>query len=569
MSKKTLKATLPLLLCIGLAIPLAGCKTIGFDKPSLPSLAFWKKDRDSELPPPPARHFDPARFDSEGGEKSQLANTKGMYDQYGLKRKASSPGSYTDSAAKDFSSDNQSTAINSPSKAYGMEDFSSDADVALNSTKNSFDLNANEFKNKFAENARQAEAGLSDAQQKFRSAMEAVPNPLDIADNSFSGSSFPTKSVSNNNSTNSFGGFDATAAANSFAAKKNSLDAKVQNSLYDLNGKLRSASDDLQSQARNALQSPTNSQLKSEFEKRLEVARNAAKKGANNANQQLEALAGVSAQTRDAISMPFSKMTNDGLSMPSAQTAGLKPNPTTDSLQFTKPDQLASTKNLANDTVKSMRSEIEEARRQIEILKQQFSVAKSATGEKASLAAGQTRQTFDSAANVVRNQTVRAADAIQNTVEGIVLPSGNANSNANRKRSTRVASQNNQFGGGTENLRSSSMPASKSPTNRTLQPQNNGNSSGGSFYPSTPYGNFGSNQKSLVPSPLQSTIGQVKFDSPQANSQATGNARADLTAEANFGVSRIDSYVPEVRIPAAILTGKSSYAPGSTTPLKR
>ena len=89
---KASKTTLVFLLCFGFAIA-SGCKSMEFGKPklpSLPSLAFWKKGVDSEIPPPPARHFDPSRF---GGEvDAQLAEAKSDsadFDRYGMRIKDS------------------------------------------------------------------------------------------------------------------------------------------------------------------------------------------------------------------------------------------------------------------------------------------------------------------------------------------------------------------------------------------------------------------------------------------------------------------------------------------------
>ena len=52
---------------IASTVATSGCMSSGFGRgrsfsrtnPRIPSLAFWKKDRTSNVPPPPARHFDP------------------------------------------------------------------------------------------------------------------------------------------------------------------------------------------------------------------------------------------------------------------------------------------------------------------------------------------------------------------------------------------------------------------------------------------------------------------------------------------------------------------------------
>ena len=94
MSLKASKTALTLLLCFGFVTAM-GCKSVEFAKPKLPelpklpSLAFWKKGEDSELPPPPARHFDPSRFGD--GAETQVADggsatrsTAAEFDEYGI-----------------------------------------------------------------------------------------------------------------------------------------------------------------------------------------------------------------------------------------------------------------------------------------------------------------------------------------------------------------------------------------------------------------------------------------------------------------------------------------------------
>jgi hypothetical protein len=575
MSQKTLKTILPLL-SLSLFISLTGCKSIGFEKPSLPSLAFWKKE--SELPPPPARHFDPSRFDSESTAESQFADAENGDDKYGLERENLDRGYSGDSLAKDLTAGDQSPARKSPSKPYGMEDFASDAQDTLASAENSFDLNASKLKNKFDDSLQagknKMESGLSDAQQKFRDAMNAPAesNSFSGGNNSFATDSFASKPLGS--SQNRFEGFGTAAkdtASNSFAAKNDSFDLQPSQSSYDssdLNDKLRSAAQDLNSQFKDKLRSPASSQLKSEFEKRLAAAQAAAQKGTDNANRQLEALADVSAETRNAITKPFGSMSTDGFATASPLDSASKLADASDSFQLAKPNQLASAKNLADDTVNAMRSEVEQARRQIEMLKQQVAAAKAAASQEAASVTNQTQGTFDTA----RDRAAQGLAAAQNTIEGIVLPLDGQNAPSNLGRSPRVANRDNQFGVGSANSFSPAKPTTPPANNRALQPQNSGSTDGGSFYPSTPYGKFGANQKPLVPAPNQSNIGQASFAAAQSNAFGSRQARADMPADSGFGshrADRIQSNVPDVKIPASILTGKGSFAPGSTTPLKR
>ena len=60
---------------------LTGCRSGGFTKPELSELAFWKKDGDAmaskSVPPPPARHFDPAPIRKEMANKGEIVNLDG------------------------------------------------------------------------------------------------------------------------------------------------------------------------------------------------------------------------------------------------------------------------------------------------------------------------------------------------------------------------------------------------------------------------------------------------------------------------------------------------------------
>ena len=580
-------------------MPLAGCKSIGFEKPSLPSLAFWKKNSDDELPPPPARHFDPSRFESEGDNSTQVATKKDSFDKYGLKTKADD---LEMAAAKKFGAARNSIASKSdsgsaPRQPYRMEDFSPDLSDSIAKKKNSFDLDASKLKSKFDSASGAVKSDLSDAQQKFRSAMNSsLQNGNELAKESKAAAisndnnSFAAKPVSKS-SAQGFRGFDAgslnssfNSATKSLAGEKDAFAAKANSSLYDINGKLRNAAADLKKQTNNAIQSPINSNLKSEFEKRLAAANSAAASGNGKVNGQLQALANVSQQTRQAIEKPFPKL----VSQPN-QEQGFTPSGNGSSFQLAKPDQIAGTKNLARDTVNTMRSEVEEARRQIELLKQQVAAAKNSAANQAKQAAAQANQSLDASVSRLLNQASNASNAFKNTIEGVVLPLDNSTNRTSVDDNARVATRNGQFGIESGNSFSTVRPKDKPSGNQSLVPQRNSNSSGGSFYPSTPFGGFGANQKkqtqpeqvanrsnqfeSFTPSANQSNIGKVGFNDSGSSGSVARQAVADVPVESDFGgihrANQIDTNVPDVRIPASLLTGSSSFAPGSTTPLKQ
>ena len=72
------KTQFKLLVCL-LAVSIfamSGCRTGGFPKPDLAKLAFWKKDAAlaKSVPPPPARHFDPAPLNGNASDESAVVD---------------------------------------------------------------------------------------------------------------------------------------------------------------------------------------------------------------------------------------------------------------------------------------------------------------------------------------------------------------------------------------------------------------------------------------------------------------------------------------------------------------
>ena len=317
-----------------------------------------------------------------------------------------------------------------------------------------------------------------------------------------------------------------------------------KHSLYDAQGRLRSTASKIGSQVQDA-SSDANS-LKTKFEQRLLAAQKRAetkseafKSGAlTTKNNQLNKLAGVSDSAKELLNKPFPKIGADGslISQRSPQTKSaikqpaLQPN-NSPSLKLNKPDALAAKSfgDADRDAVAKMRSEVEEAKRQIALLKSQMAAAKK------SVAPRQPRQ--------------RVA---QNDIEGVVLPLDRSNNAFNPNAGSPVASQQQLY-----SPKASQPPAPSSPNY-------NRNGGSNSFYPSTPYGGFGSTQ-----SP-EGTIGRVAYNS--ANEFQNRVSRANVEAAENpSGIpqaSRIDSSAPEVMIPSAILSGSSSFTPGSTNPLR-
>ena len=578
MSLKASKTALTLLLCFGFVTAM-GCKSVEFAKPKLPelpklpSLAFWKKGEDSELPPPPARHFDPSRFGD--GAETQVADggsatrsTAAEFDEYGIRIK--------DSAQKvsELASNGVEKVKASPQpsrdalwqvgrddkpirKPYKVGDLG--GDEALAKAPNNFNLDTVNLKNRLDDAKANASNQLSSAQKDFQSAMSSAANlelpgkkAVKSLGNSFDGgdNSFVANPISKVADTaKGLGGISGGSfGSNSkeFPNVKASADiaASGNRSLYDAQGRLRSTASKIGSQVQDA-SSDANS-LKTKFEQRLLAAQKRAetkseafKSGALTAkNNQLNKLAGVSDSAKELLNKPFPKIGADGslISQRSPQTKSaikqpaLQPN-NSPSLKLNKPDALAAKSfgDADRDAVAKMRSEVEEAKRQIALLKSQMAAAKK------SVAPRQPRQ-----------------QVAQNDIEGVVLPLDRSNNAFNPNAGSPVASQQQLY-----SPKASQPPAPSSPNY-------NRNGGSNSFYPSTPYGGFGSTQ-----SP-EGTIGRVAYNS--ANEFQNRVSRANVEAAENpSGIpqaSRIDSSAPEVMIPSAILSGSSSFTPGSTNPLR-
>ena len=592
---KASKTTLIFLLCFGFAF-LSGCKSMEFGKPKLPklpSLAFWKKGEDSEIPPPPARHFDPSRFGD--GTDTQVAkqakSIQSDFDQYGM-RIENSAKEASDLASKGFKFPKESLEkleSKPMRKPYGLDDLGGDEMLAK--AKNKFDLDSASLKNKFEDTKSATSNQLSSAQQDFRSAMNSTANsgsstknPLPSDSNSFTSGDNSFAAAPMAKAVDTAKGF-GSVSGDSFSPKLNAFDnvkqvsgesvAAVNNALYDAKGRLASAKSNLDTQALSGAGS-----IKSEFEQRLLAAQKQAetkseafKSGTMKATDQLTALANVSPRTQDLVNKPFPKVAADGSFVPqkSARPVDLNANlpslqsNSTAPLQISKPNALAANSFgvapvAKNDSVSQMRSEVEEAKRQIAMLKAQVAAAK------------------QSAASAPRapNQLPGSNPAMaQNTIEGVVLPLDKVNDAFDPRAGKPVA---NQFSG------QPFSPATPQP--RT--PNNNFNTGGdsNSFYPATPHGGFGStsNVKPGVggypTTPYGGTagitkpnalVGQVGFNSANEFQNQVSQASADEPDSIYSGplqANRIDSSVSEVVIPASILSGSSSFTPGSTTPLR-
>ena len=538
--------------------------------PKLPSLAFWKKGEDSEIPPPPARHFDPSRFGGETQIAAQAKSHQSEFDEYGMRVKDSAKEA-SNLASKGFSFPKESVEkLNAKPmrKPYGLDDLG--GDEMLVKADNKFNLDATNLKNKFDDAKSTASNQLSSAQQDFRSAMNSADSfkataksSLSSVDNSFASgdNSFAADPIAKTiDSAKSFGnvsGGSFSPQSNAFGnVKQVSAEsvAAVNKSLYDAKGQLTSATSGFGGQAQDFAQSNANS-MKTQFEQRLlaaqkqaEVKSDAIQSGASKASDQLNALANVSERTQDLINKPFPKVNVDGSFIPpssarpvdlNASLPALQPdsNPL---LQISKPNALATnsfgvTPNPSSDAVSQMRSEVVEAKRQIAMLKAQVAAAKQSA--------------------VAATEPIQRV--AQNTIEGVVLPLNENKGAYDSQAGTPVASQ----------YQTQPYSPAASQTRTPITPITNPNTGGSpnSFYPATPYGGFGSNSKP------EAAVGQVGFNSNNDSQNRVSQASVEEPASIYSGplqANRIDNTATEVLIPSSILSGNSSFAPGSTNPLR-
>ena len=629
---KASRTTLLFLLCFGFAI-FAGCKSVEFERPKLPSLAFWKKG-EAELPPPPARHFDPSRLGNEAeiqvaesqgsatktakaegsatkgsatktakaegsatkgsatktakaqgsatkGSASKVAAAEGSatkqlrqpeFDQYGIRIKdGAKKARNVASKGFEFPKESLDKLENKPiRKPYKLDDL--DSAGALAKAENQLNLDSANLKNRFDSAKSTASNQLSTAQQDFRAAMNstgsssksAASNAFAVNDNSFAANPIAKTADTVAKGLGSISGGSFTPASNAFSNVKQAsatTAANINKTLYDAKGNLQSTASKISNNLKDVANANGSNALKSEFEQRLLAAQKRAQTNtesfktnvAGQAKKQLNALANVSERTKNLINKPFPKVAADGSFIPqksspvdlSVGQPALQPSKNS-LLPIGKPNALASNSfaesAATNDTVAKMRLEAEAAKRQIAELKAQIAAAKRP----------------DAAA--VTKPVQRVAQN-QNTIEGFVLPLERVSNAYDPKAGSPVASQANQFQG-------KSFSPAASPKQAPLTPQYKSNTGGGSnsFYPSTPYGGFGATKKP------KATVGQVGFNSANDFQNRVSQANAETPVNSNSSgipqASRIDSSVGEVLIPSSILSGSSSFTPGSTNPLR-
>lgn len=419
------------------------------------------------------------------------------------------------------------------------------------SNDETMDLNLRRIKSSLDESAGDAKAQLTSAQQDFQEAMSsAVDQSKGQVSNAFDQSNY-----------------------------------QVNSSLYDANGRLKSAADTANN---------TTGALADQFQNRV----------GNMQQQANDFAAGAATSTRDRISN-LSKTASDAINQPFPKFES----GTTDSNEMR--------------SLQALQAEIAEGRRQVEALRQQVNADKAAkaAGTSPGFADAQLQplaQSKQPLANRSANNSLQPLKTANSAMVGnsksnnslmpITQPQGNSQAKSSSTSSNSFSPggalsqlqpiQGNQEFGSTPanstsektvygNLTPNSDPANSASGN-SFQPQSTSPDNG--QFPSTPHNNFsrrGNSQPSIedlkvhLPgaSSASSNVRQVGFESGASSSGVRqADALQPIEASGMHQAARIDTHViegrglsnvSEVELPAAILTGDGSYAPGSVNRLKR
>jgi hypothetical protein len=513
-----------------------GCRTGGFTKPDMGKLAFWKSEnsifasKSQKMPPPPARHFDPAPI--EGEMESQVATYDD--DKQRFRNDITEMRAEIDAAANSISK----PLTNPIRKPYSdtkdaVSELASNAASSFESQTSAAKSKLDQFKGEVNSGLN---AGLNSAQNDFQAAMSTTKQTVDSAIDSTSNDFAPTRSVAKSANDMTQGWKDNLAIPTDISNAKSKIDqslAAVSDAMYDVNGKLVSSKSSAVDQFKEKVSS---------FQQDVVTPKmNAA---AQTSNDFQAGIANKVAQIADAGNSFATGTTNSTNAQPiEMPITGF--GSTTSNAAPTQPD------------LKLVQAQMEEAKRQIEELKKQIAI---------------------------RDQAPVAPISSPSSSN---TNSGSTNSQMNIQSGERVAQLQapgigGQFG---PSANHSSMVQSNSSTLnplRSLQTQSSSQLNSGQplapaqtttpGYPSTSHGQYNPRSNDFsgnfapmsAPSVGGSGSAQVGFDS-------TGNKSMVVTtnnATSSLGTGKIKNHVSDVDIPNAILTGSGSYAPGSVQPLQ-
>lgn len=240
------------------AFTLTGCRTGGFTKPDLARLAFWKKDAGSlaakSVPPPPARHFDPAPINGDKNNSSEVVDLDGRNLQKRFDNNINQALDDIKSAAKEPMGKTHSTDSHLTGNEFSPNGLAANSGNVKSKLNRLDGINSNSTDNT-----------LSAAQKEFQAAMNATQSKTD---------GFATKK----STSNEFNGAwkEDIKLPTGLAQTGTSVDqslASVNQSLNNANRQLA----DVETSAAGAFQAKTNdfkNNVKSQFGSATESANN-------------------------------------------------------------------------------------------------------------------------------------------------------------------------------------------------------------------------------------------------------------------------------------------------------
>ena len=521
-------------------VGMSGCRTAGFGKPDLSKLAFWKSAGTSKstLPPPPARHFDPAPLEGQiakqkfDGDQTIELNSKRFADS--LNQKADSARDQIAAAAK---------SLNQPMR----KPYSTDLDSSVA-----------DLKSKTSNRMAEYNDGLTNAQQDFKSAMAGT------------GGSFKDKLA---NATGDDWKKDFPKSPLKQASGGNSF--KATNPVYDANGKLvataqeaKNSVTDKLNQLNNSFKSKTaaaTNQLAKNTEKTIDAVKSKSNELASS--NQFSAPKQFTAPKQFNASTQFEAPNQFKAPATFSTTPGFQTNTHISGLNQQKtvspPAAVSKQENLQLELVQS---QVREAKLQIEALKSQLAQA-----EKSRVAPAPPQNMLAPTAVQPPSQSFPTQTPIQTTsperVAQLQTPRfSNANSYPNTAFSTNPGSA------------PANILRNQQPSQNGFAPNNTQQYAPQKSYPTTPHGEFsnqfGSNQvpkgnfapPGVVPEKTFSAT-RTQQASP-ASFESTGNAIVQQAStlgitKPSTGVSKIKSHISDVDIPNSVLSGSGAYAPGS------
>ena len=552
-NQKTTVKSMSLAVCLIAVSTFAfsGCRSGGLTKPDFGKLAFWKKAEGSatSTPPPPARHFDPSPID--GAQQQIAAGTEKAKDQM-----AKVDGSGTRNMYES-NKDSIRNDVESAIKGMGtgglqppVRKSSSVAD-AQNSVRSKLDG--------FSSGAKSA---LNAEQKEFKAAMSGSGSKNDSGSNDFGSSNdfAPTNSFASRTAeaskdlTKGWKDIETPTGLSEAANSINQSLANARNATYDANGKLASSAskvkDSFVAKANELSRTTNNALAHNGFSANSFATPNSNGFGAS------------APMTKESTPPPLTVLTPKPTA-PALSNFGGTPAATTNTGQS-----------------QALMAQVAEAKMQIEQLKAQVAQAKLAQAQKmaAQPAQGFAPQQFQpqtqTAPQPFQPQTQMAQQPLQTqqpfrqqqtfqpqttsqpatrTAQLQVPPFSNQTSVSNSSLASGLP--NNVLRSSSDSLRAPQAPAT---TANNFTPGYSSTGQGGFSASSNGFGsNGGSNSRPTANS-------QVNFENSQ---QPTSNSFYANGGNAG-SATRIQNHVSDIDIPASVLSGTGSYAPGSVNALK-